>query len=58
MSFAFDAVSAVLLIPVAAALLLVLVPGYRLSAHINVAASLLTLLAAVLLLFDRPSTNR
>ena len=55
MSFAFDAVSAVLLIPVAAALLLVLVPGYRLSAQLNVAASLLTLLAAVLLLFDRPA---
>jgi hydrogenase-4 component F len=55
MSFAFDAVSAVLLSPVAAALLLVLVPGYRLSAQLNVAASLLTLLAAVLLLFDRPA---
>jgi hydrogenase-4 component F len=54
MSF-FDPVSAILLIPIVAAVLLALVPGYRLSAHLNVAASLLTLAAAALLLFDRPA---
>jgi hydrogenase-4 component F len=54
MNLAFDAVSAVLWIPVAAALVLALVPAYRLSAQLNVAASLLTLVAAVLLLFGRP----
>src|SRR3990167_4674929 len=54
MNLAFDAVSAVLWIPVAAAFVLVLVPAYRLSAQINVAASLLTLVAAAMLLFGRP----
>jgi hydrogenase-4 component F len=57
MTLPFDAVSAVLLIPVAAGVLLSLVPGYRLSAQLNVAASLMTLGAAVLLLFDRPTTG-
>lgn len=47
---AFDAVTAVLLIPVAAAALLALLPGYRLTARLNVLASLLTLLAALSLL--------
>lgn len=47
---AFDAVTAVLLIPVAAAALLALLPGYRLTARLNVVASLLTLLAALSLL--------
>ncbi|KOF15233.1 hydrogenase 4 subunit F [Ensifer adhaerens] len=47
---AFDAVTAVLLIPVAAAVLLALLPGYRLTARLNVIASLLTLLAALSLL--------
>ena len=54
MNLAFDAVSAVLWIPVAAAFVLALVPAYRLSAQLNVAASLLTLIAAMLLLFGRP----
>lgn len=44
---AFDAVTAVLLIPVVAAALLALLPGYRLTARLNVVASLLTLLAAL-----------
>ena len=46
----FDAVAAVLLIPLAAAALLALLPGYRATSRLNVAASLLTLLAALSLL--------
>ena len=54
-----DAVAAVLLIPIAAACLLALLPGYRLSARLNVLAALLTFLAAVSLLFiDRPEPGR
>jgi hydrogenase-4 component F len=50
-----SALLAVLLIPLATAALLALLPGYRLSARINVLASLLTLLAALALLAgDRP----
>ncbi|MBY5402218.1 hydrogenase 4 subunit F (plasmid) [Rhizobium sp. Z1P35] len=52
---AFDAVTAVLLIPVVAAAMLALLPGYRLTARLNVVASLLTLLAALsLLVTTRP----
>jgi hydrogenase-4 component F len=54
MTGAFDAVSAVLLIPALAAALLVALPGYRLSATLNVIATFLTLLAAVSLFFGRP----
>ena len=51
----FDAVLAVLLIPLAAAVLLALLPGYRITARINLAATLLTLLAALsLLVTERP----
>ncbi len=47
--------SAVLVVPAAAAAVLALVPGYRLSAWTNVAASLVTFLAAALLFVaDRP----
>jgi hydrogenase-4 component F len=54
-----DAVAAVLLIPMAAACLLALLPGYRLSARLNVLAALLTFLAAVSLLFiDWPEPGR
>lgn len=54
MSLAFDAVTAVLVIPVAAAVILALTPRYKVSARLNVIASLLTLLAAASLLFHRP----
>ncbi len=54
----FDALTAVLLIPVAAAALLAVIPGYRLGARLNVLASLLTLLAALLLFGDRPPPGR
>lgn len=48
----------ILLIPLAAAALLAIIPNYRLSANINVLASLLSLLAAIGLLFGRPPDNR
>jgi len=50
--------NAVLVLPVVAAALLALLPGYRVSAWINVLASLLTFLAAAsLLVFDRPEAG-
>src|SRR6476620_11794278 len=51
----FDALVAVLAIPAAAALVLVLLPGYWLSARLNVLTSLATLLAALSLLVERPA---
>ncbi|MBI2254718.1 MAG: hydrogenase 4 subunit F [Proteobacteria bacterium] len=55
----FDAVTAVLLIPVGAAAILVLLPGYRVTALLNVAASFLTMLAAVsLLVTNRPEPGQ
>src|SRR5215207_5097996 len=39
---------------IGAAVLLILLPGYVLSSRLNVAASLFTLAAAVVLLFHRP----
>jgi len=49
-------IAAVLVIPLLAAALLAILPGYRLTARLNVAASLLTLLAALLLLMgERPA---
>ena len=51
---AFDAVSAVLLIPIVAATLLAVLPGYRLTARLNVLAALLTFLSALSLLAARP----
>jgi hydrogenase-4 component F len=50
-----DALIAILAIPLASAALLAILPGYKLTARLNVLASLLTLLAALsLLLGDRP----
>src|SRR6266403_3533864 len=43
----FDAVAAVLLIPIGSAALLAALPGYRLTARLNVVASLLTFLSAL-----------
>ena len=55
---AFDAVSAILLIPLAAAGLLAMLPGYRLTARLNVIAALLTLAAAIsLFLTERPAAG-
>ncbi len=51
----FDAIAAVLLIPIGSAALLAILPGYRLTARLNVVASLATFLAALsLLLIERP----
>jgi len=49
-----DAVTAVLLIPAGAAVLLAMLPDYRSSARINEAAALLTFLAALSLFVERP----
>jgi hydrogenase-4 component F len=55
----FDALSAILLIPVAAAALLALLPGYRLSARLNVMATLLTFAAALsLFIAKRPEAGQ
>ena len=51
----FDAVTAVLLVPLAAAALLAALPGYRLSARLNVFAAFLTFVAALSLFFGRPA---
>jgi len=52
---AFNAVLAVLMVPIGAAALMALLPGYRLTARVNVAASALTLLAALsLFITERP----
>src|SRR3974390_442833 len=51
----FDAVAAVLLIPIGSAALLAALPGYRVTARLNVAASGATFLAALsLLAVERP----
>jgi hydrogenase-4 component F len=54
MTGAFEPVTAVLVIPALAAALLVALPGYRLTATLNVLASFLTFLAAVSLFSGRP----
>ena len=55
----FNAVNALLVIPVLAALLLALLPGYRRTARLNVLASLLAFLCALsLLLSSRPAVGR
>src|SRR5258707_15122074 len=50
----FDAVTAVLAIPAAAAALLAVLPGYRLTSRLNVLAAFLTLAAALSLPVVRP----
>ncbi len=58
-AFVIDPVSAILAIPFGAAILLALVPSYRLSAVLNVLATLLTLVAATSILFvDRPEPSQ
>jgi len=47
-----------LLIPLIAAALLAAIPNYRLSANLNVLASLLSFLSAIVLLFSRPPDNQ
>ena len=50
----FDALTGVLLIPAIAAALLAVLPGYRVTARLNVVATTLTLLCALSLFFRRP----
>jgi hydrogenase-4 component F len=51
---AFDPAAAVLWIPIVTAAVLVALPGYRLTAALNVLATLLTFLSALALFFVRP----
>src|SRR5882724_7704168 len=53
----FDALGVILAIPLAAAALFAILPGYRLTANLNVAAALLTLLAAVSLFVVEPTSG-
>ena len=57
MTMPFDAMAAVLVIPAAAAALLAALPGYRITARINVLAALLTFLAALSLFYERPPSG-
>src|SRR3979409_2124639 len=51
----FDPVAAVLLIPIGSAALLAILPGYRLTARLNVVASFATFLSALsLFVIERP----
>jgi hypothetical protein len=54
MTGVFEPITAVLVMPLLAAAVLAVLPGYRLSATLNVAATFLTLLAAISLFFGRP----
>jgi hydrogenase-4 component F len=53
----FAPVDALLVIPATAAVLLALLPGYKLGAHINVIATSLTFVFALTLLIDRPDPS-
>ena len=58
-ALALDAVAAVLVIPISAAAILALLPGYRMTARLNVGACFLTMLAALsLLVVDRPEPGQ
>ena len=52
-----DPVAAILLTPLVAAAILAVLPGYRAGAALNVFASLVSLLFALTLLWDRPATG-
>jgi hydrogenase-4 component F len=53
----FDPIAAILVIPAVSALVLAVLPGYRLTARLNVLATLLTFLAALYLLAKRPAPS-
>jgi len=53
----FDALAGVLLIPAVAAALLAILPGYRMTARINVVAALLTFATAVSMFFVAPRSG-
>jgi hypothetical protein len=50
----FNALNGVLFVPALAAALLAVLPDYRLTARLNVAATILTLICALSLFFSRP----
>ena len=50
----FDPLPGVLVIPLVAAVILALLPSYRVSAGLNIVAAFLSLICAVMLLFERP----
>jgi len=52
-----DGLAAILVLPAATAALLAFMPGYRVSAAINVASSLLTFLASLSFLFVKPASG-
>ncbi len=58
MGLDFDALSVVLIIPITAAGILALLPGYRAGATLNVIACLLTLITALTLFIERPETGQ
>ena len=53
----FAPVTALLVIPAVSAILLAALPGYRLTARLNVLASFLTFLASLSLFIERPETG-
>jgi hydrogenase-4 component F len=57
MTMPFDAVAGVLVIPAVAAGLLAVLPGYRITARLNVIATLLTLITALSLFVERPPSG-
>src|SRR4051812_38302533 len=57
MSLGSHALLIVLALPLSSAALLVLLPGYRLTATINVVVSMITLLAATMFFIDRPAPS-
>ncbi len=57
MSWFLDGVVLVLAVPAAAAAVLAILPGYRISARLNVVASFLTLAAALSLFAEHPQTG-
>jgi hydrogenase-4 component F len=54
----FDPVTGVLLVPLVAGAILALLPGYKLSAGVNLLASLSSLVCALLLLVTRPERGQ
>lgn len=57
MNLPFDALVAILVIPAAAAAVLAVLPGYRMTARLNVLATLMTFLAALSLFAARPAAG-
>src|SRR5271169_3814906 len=53
----FDPLAGVLVVPAVAAMLLAVLPGYRATARLNVAATTLTLICALSLFFGRPAPS-